>query len=153
MARSKAKEVETAPEPEPAKEGFASKVEKKVYTPDPNPFDFVTVNAPKNRVQLLKSQTPEQRKHGDGAWVIRFAINPNETAGLNGETYSKEHPHPALQYLKAEGYKWGFDEDGKGGWGKRFSNDPFRRDFDEAKEVLKTVAEMIGQPLDMGKSR
>ena len=113
---------------------------RKKWTPAKDPFGFENVKAGENRVQLLKSER-------EGAWVIRFAHNPNQDKGLEGETYSKETPHPVLKMLKDEGYRWGFDGgDSKGGWGKRFTGDAYQSDHMEARRVLHLAAEMIGAP-------
>jgi hypothetical protein len=117
----------------------AAGVERKKYTPPADPFGFENKKGTHNRVQLLKSE-----EHG--AWVIRFAHNPNEDKGPNGEEYSKTNQHPVLKMLKDEGYKWGFDSKGKGGWGKAFSGDPYGTDHMEARRVLQEAAEMIGAP-------
>ena len=123
----------------PASEGHAAKTERKKYTPPADPFGFENRQAGENRVQLLKSE-------GEGAWVIRFAHNPNQDKGPEGETYSKEKPHPVLKMLKESGYKWGFDgSDGKGGWGKGFSGDAYGQDHIDARRVLQQAADMIGQ--------
>ena len=61
----------------------AAGVERKPYTRPADPFGFENIKAGENRVRLLKSE-------GEGAWVIRFAHNPNQDKGLEGETYSKE---------------------------------------------------------------
>src|ERR1700722_6093749 len=109
----------------------AAGVERKKYAPPADPFGFENIKAGENRVRLLKSE-------GEGAWVIRLAHSPN-----TGE-YSKESPHPVLNRLKEEGYRWGFDGgDGKGGWGKRWTNDPYGTDHIEARRVLEKAAEMI----------
>jgi hypothetical protein len=123
-----------------AGEGYAATLEKKKYTPPADPFGFENIRAGSNRVRLLKSE-------GERAWVIRFAHNPNEDKGANGETYSKETPHPVLKMLKDEGYRWGFDGgDGKGGWGKAFTADPYGAEHIEARRVLQKAADMVGQP-------
>ena len=123
----------------PAAEGHAAKTERKKYIPPADPFGFENRQAGENRVQLLKSE-------GEGAWVIRFAHNPNQDKGPEGETYSKEKPHPVLKMLKESGYKWGFDgSDGKGGWGKGFSGDAYGQDHIDARRVLQQAADMIGQ--------
>ncbi len=112
---------------------------KKKWTPPADPFGFENRRGEGNRVRLLKSE-------GMGAWVIRFDKNPNEMLG-----HSKENPHPVLKMLKEEGYRWGFDSgDGKGGWGKAFSGDPYGADHIEARRVLEKAAEMIGAPKEQG---
>ena len=130
--------VETAAAPEPSN-GHAAAVGKKEYKRAPDPFGFESRLTGQNRVELLKSE-------GKQAWVIRFAHNPNEDTGPEGETYSKENPHPVLKMLKENGFSWNWDVDGKPGWGKRFSNEPYGRDHDEARQVLKQAMEMLGQP-------
>lgn len=116
----------------------AAGVERKKYTVPADPFGFETHRAGSNRVRLLKSE-------GGGAWVIRFAHNPNQDKGPNGETYGKENPHPVLKMLKEEGYRWGFDGgDGDGGWGKAFSGDPYGQDHIEARRVLGQALDLIG---------
>ena len=123
----------------PTGEGFTAALEKNKYTPPADPFGFENKQAGSNRVRLLKSE-------GERAWVIRFAQNPNLDKGPNGETYSKETPHPVLKMLKDEGYRWGFDGgDGKGGWGKAFTADPYGAEHIEARRVLQMAADMIGQ--------
>jgi hypothetical protein len=125
--------------------GYSAGIEKKKFTPPADPFGFENVKAGENRVQLLKSE-------GHGAWVIRFAHNPNHDKGPDGETYGKETPHPVLKMLKEEGYRWGFDSaDGKGGWGKAFTGDAYGADHIEARKVLQKAAEMIGQPKEHGR--
>jgi len=119
---------------------------KKKWTPPENPYGFENIKGATNRVRLLKSESEKDRRDGTGAWVIRFAHNPNDDKGPNGETYSKENPHPVLKMLKGEGYRWGFDEDGKGGWGKGFQGDGYGADHIEARRVLRQAAEMIGAP-------
>jgi hypothetical protein len=127
------------------REGFAAALEKKKYTPPADPFGFENIQAGSNRVRLLRSE-------GEGAWVIRFEHNPNLDQGPNGETYSKETPHPVLKMLKDEGYRWGFDGgDSKGGWGKAFTGDPYGADHIEARRVLQKAADMIGQPKEHGR--
>jgi hypothetical protein len=69
--------------------------------------------------------------------------NPDELEG-----FSKENPHPVKAFLKAEGYRWGFDEDGKGGWGNQFQGDPAGVDHIEARRVLGKAAEMIGAKVE-----
>jgi hypothetical protein len=119
--------------------------ERKKWTPPKDPFGFENMKAGENRVQLLKSE-------GEGAWVIRFAHNPNLDKGPDGETYSKENPHPVLKMLKGESYRWGFDGgDQKGGWGKRFTGDANGADHIEARRVLQKAADMIGHKLDQGR--
>jgi hypothetical protein len=136
----------------PARNGHAAAIEPRKFTPLPNPFGVESTTAGKNRVQLLKSESEEQRRHGQGAWVIRFAHNPNQDPGPNGETYSKENPHPVLKMLKEEGYRWGFDNaDGKGGWGKPFSGDAYGADHIDARKVLQNAADMIGHKVDQGR--
>jgi hypothetical protein len=111
----------------------AAAVGRKKYVPPADPFGFEKINASENSVSLLKSE-------GEGAWVIRFAKNPNDTDG-----HSKEDPHPVLKMLKDEGYRWGFDGgDSKGGWGKAWQGDAYGQDHMEARRVLKAAAEMIG---------
>ncbi len=120
--------------------GHAAAVERKQYTRPVDPFGFENIAGGANRVQLLKSE-------GEGAYVIRFAHNPNDDKGSNGETYSKQNQHPVLVMLKSEGFRWGFDGgDGKGGWGKRFEGDAYGADHIEARRVLQQAAEMIGAP-------
>ena len=41
-----------------------------------------------------------------------------------------------LAMLKETGYRWGFDQDDKGGWGKPFQEDAYQRDHMEARRVL-----------------
>jgi hypothetical protein len=78
--------------------------------------------------------------------------NPNQDKGPEGETYTKETPHPVLKMLKSEGYRWGFDGgDDKGGWGKRFSGDAYGADHIEARRVLQMVGDMIGHKMDHGR--
>jgi hypothetical protein len=60
------------------------------------------------------------------------------------EGYSKDNPHPVIAYLKSEGYRWGFDRDNVGGWGKPWSGDPYGQDHIEARQVMAKAAEMIG---------
>lgn len=125
--------------------GHAATIERKTYAKPADPFGFESTKAGENRVQLLKSE-------GHQAWVIRFAHNPNEDKGPNGETYSKENPHPVLKMLKEEGFRWGFDSgDGKGGWGKPFSGDAYGTDHIEARRVLQKSADMIGHTMDQGR--
>lgn len=50
--------------------GNTATVAKKTYTRPADPFGFEGHKAGTNRVRLLKSE-------GEGAWVIRFANNPN----------------------------------------------------------------------------
>jgi hypothetical protein len=111
---------------------------RKKWTPPKDPFGFENHKAGENRVQLLKSENK-------GAWVIRFEHNPNLDKGPEGETYSKENPHPVLKMLKESGYRWGFDQDDKGGWGKKFSGDALMQDHMDARAVLAKAAELIGQ--------
>ena len=126
-------------------------VGKKEYAKAPNPFGFESKQAGKNRVQLLKSETDEQRREGRGAWVIRFAHNPNLDPGPDGETYSKQNPHPVLKMLKAEGYRWDFDAaDNKGGWGKPFTGDRYGQEHLEARKALQKAVEMIGGAKEQG---
>jgi hypothetical protein len=123
----------------------AASVERKTYTKPVDPFGFENRKGESNRVQLLKSE-------GEGAWVIRFAHNPNEDKGPNGETYDKQNQHPVLKMLKSEGFRWGFDGgDSKGGWGKAFTGDAYGQDHIDARRVLQTAAEMIGAKLDQGR--
>src|SRR3984957_11226984 len=108
----------------------AATVERKKYVPPVDPFGFENIKAGESRVRLFKSEA-------EGAWVIRFAHNPNEDKGPNGETYSKTNPHPVLKMLKDEGFRWGFDRnDGLGGWGKPFSGDAYGTEHMEARRVL-----------------
>jgi hypothetical protein len=131
--------------PQEAAASYAAGLEKKKYTPPADPFGFENVKVGENRVQLLKSE-------GHGAWVIRFAHNPNLDKGPGGETYSKENPHPVLKMLRDEGYRWGFDGgDGKGGWGKAFTGDAYGADHIEARRVLQQAADMVGQSRDNGR--
>jgi hypothetical protein len=113
---------------------------KKKWTPPENPFGFENKLAGTNRVRLLKSEWRD-----GGAWVIRFDRNPNEGIDPEGKPYSKENPHPALKHLKDKGHNWNFDVDGKGGWGKLFSGDPYGQDHAEAREVLAEVQKIMGQ--------
>jgi hypothetical protein len=125
--------------------GYSAGIEKKKFAPPADPFGFENVKAGENRVQLLKSE-------GHGAWVIRFAHNPNHDKGPDGETYGKDSPHPVLKMLKEEGYRWGFDSaDGKGGWGKAFTGDAYGADHIEARKILQKAADMIGQPKEHGR--
>jgi len=111
---------------------------RKKWTPPADPFGFENRRGEGNRVRLLKSEDK-------GAWVIRFDRNPNEMEG-----YSKENPHPVLKMLKEEGYRWGFDNDGKGGWGKAFGGDAYGQDHIEARRVMQKAAEMIGAKVEQG---
>jgi hypothetical protein len=111
---------------------------RKKWTPPADPFGFENMKGDGNRVRLLKSEDKT-------AWVIRFDKNPNEMEG-----YSKDNPHPVLKMLKEEGYRWGFDNDSKGGWGKAFSGDAYGADHIEARRVLQKAAEMIGATIDQG---
>ena len=111
---------------------------RKKWTPPADAFGFENRKGEGNRVRLLKSEDM-------GAWVIRFDKNPNEMEG-----HSKENPHPVLKMLKEEGYRWGFDNDGKGGWGKAFSGDAYGADHIEARRVLQKAAEMIGAKIEQG---
>jgi hypothetical protein len=117
---------------------------RKKWTPPKDPFGFENHKAGDNRVQLLKSENK-------GAWVIRFEHNPNLDKGPDGETYSKENPHPVLKMLKESGYRWGFDQDDKGGWGKAFSGDAYVQDQIDARAVLQKAADMIGHKMDHGR--
>jgi hypothetical protein len=127
---------------QPATNGHAQEGLKKKFTPPVDPFGFENHRAGENRVHLLKSE-------GEGAWVIRFERNPNEDKGPNGETYSKEKPHPVLKMLKTEGYRWGFDGgDNKGGWGKAFSGDPYGQNHIDARRVLEMARAMIGAKVE-----
>lgn len=117
---------------------------RKKWTPPRDPFGFESQRAGENRVQLLKSENRN-------AWLIRFAHNPNLDKGPDGESYSKENPHPVLAMLKAEGYRWGFDQDDIGGWGKPFSRDAYVQDHIDAKRVLQQAADMIGHKMDHGR--
>lgn len=129
----------------PSTNSHAAAVERKQYAKAPDPFGFENIKAGENRVQLLKSE-------GERAWVIRFAHNPNQDLGPDGETYSKENPHPVLKALKEEGYRWGFDGgDQKGGWGKAFNGDAYGTDHIEARRVLQKAADMIGHKMDHGR--
>lgn len=126
-------------------QGHAATVERKKYTPPADPFGFESIKAGENRVRLLKSE-------GEGAWVIRFAHNPNLDKGPEGETYSKENPHPVLKMLKEAGFRWGFDGgDNKGGWGKRFNGDAYGQDHIDARRVLQQAADTIGHKMDQGR--
>jgi hypothetical protein len=116
--------VENAEHPKPPTE----EQPRKKWTPPADPFGFENHKAGDNRVQLLKSENK-------GAWGIRFEHNPNLDKGPDGETYSKENPHPVLKMLKAEGYKRGVDQDDEGGWGKAFAGDAYAQDHIEAKRV------------------
>jgi hypothetical protein len=129
---------------EPNGNGHAATVERKKWTPPRDPFGFESQKAGENRVQLLKSER-------EGAWVIRFAHNPNLDKGPDGETYSKENPHPVLKMLKESGYRWGFDQDDKGGWGKKFTGDAYGQDHIEARAVLQKAADIIGHKMDHGR--
>jgi hypothetical protein len=138
--------VPLTPEPEPEytppeEKKFADESMKKPkYERPVDPFGFENIKTDQNLVRLLKSE-------GHRAWVIRFAHNPNDDKGPNGETYSKENPSPVLKMLKSEGYRWGFDNgDGQGGWGKKWSGDPYGADHIEARRVLAQAAELIGMP-------
>jgi hypothetical protein len=53
--------------------------------------------------------------------------------------------------LKEEHYKWGFDNNGKGGWGKAFEGDAYGQDHIEARRVLKQAAEMVGAQVAQGR--
>jgi hypothetical protein len=120
----------------------APEAPRRKWTPPVDPFGFENIRANENRVRLLKSE-------GEGAWVIRFAHNPNLDKGPNGEVYSKVNPHPVLKMLKEEGYRWGFDGgDGKGGWGKGFTGDAYGQDHIEARKVLRQAAEMLGAKVE-----
>lgn len=131
--------VENAERPKPQNaEGHTARVERKPYVPPADPFGFEGVRTPQNRVQLLKSENK-------GAWVIRFEHNPNQDKGPDGETYTKENPHPVLAMLKEAGFRWGFDQDDKGGWGKPFDGDAYMRDHMEARKVLSKAADLMGQ--------
>jgi hypothetical protein len=142
--------VENGERPKPQAEehthgGHAATVERKPYRRPADPFGFENAKAGENRVQLLKSE-------GEGAWVIRFAHNPNLDQGPEGETYGKENPHPVLKMLKESGYRWGFDGgDQKGGWGKRFTGDAYGQDHIEARKVLQQAADIIGHKMDHGR--
>jgi len=112
---------------------FADKIQKKKFTPAPDPFGVEGIKAGDNHVHLAKSDT-------DHAWIIRFDQNPNQ-----GE-FTKENPHPVIAYLKSEGFRWGFsDADGKGGWGKlmREGHYTFAEHMD-AQRVFRKAAEMLG---------
>ena len=125
--------------------GHAATVERKPYRRPADPLGFENQKAGENRVQLLKSE-------GEGAWVIRFAHNPNLDKGPEGEAYSKETPHPVLKMLKEAGFRWRFDGgDGKGGWGKGFTGDAYGQDHIEARKVLQKAADIIGHRMDHGR--
>ena len=132
-----AKPSSTSSEPE-NNEAESGTAPRKKWTPPADPFGFENIKGEGNRVRLLKSEDKT-------AWVIRFDKNPNEMEGD-----SKENPHPVLKMLKEEGYRWGFDNDGKGGWGKAFSGDPYGADHIEARRVLQKAAEMIGAKIEKG---
>ncbi|MCI0657283.1 MAG: hypothetical protein L0170_09460 [Acidobacteria bacterium] len=119
---------------------------RKKWTPPKNPFGFEGIKGrTDNRVHLLKSEIRDERGRTDIAWVIRFDHNPNLDPGPNGETYSKENPHPVLKYIKSEGFSWNFDpNDNEGGWGKLATGDAYGQDHIEARKVLAKAAEMIG---------
>jgi hypothetical protein len=143
----------TAMPPESNGKSHAAGIERKKFTPAPDPFGTEGIKAGENRIHLLREE-PNQREGFPGAWVIRFDHNPNEDKGLNGETYSKENPHPVLKMLKEEGYRWGFATgDGKGGWGKKWDEGHFKwEEHAEAREVLKKAAEMMGAEVSAGRS-
>jgi hypothetical protein len=128
----------------PSGNGHAAAVERKPYIRAADPYGFENRKAGENRVQLLKSDNR-------AAWVIRFAHNPNDDKGPNGETYGKANPHPVLQMLKDEGYSWNWDADGKPGWGKAFIGDAYGQDHIDARRVLQNAADMIGHTLDQGR--
>lgn len=141
-----AEEVANLPQAEPVEQGQNGEPEKKKWVKPQNPFGFESIRGGENRVRLFKSEPEVQ---GDvGAWIIRFEKNPNEMDG-----YSKENPHPVLKMLKNEGFRWSFDYDGVGGWGKPFSGDPYGADHIEARRVLAKAAEMIGAPKEQSASR
>jgi hypothetical protein len=120
-------------------------VERKKWTPHADPFGFENQKAGENRVRLLKSE-------GEGAWVIRFAHNPNLEKGPDGERYRKENPHPVLKMLRGEGFRWGFDGgDDKGGWDKGFTGDAYVQDHIDTKRVLQQAADIIGYVMDHGR--
>ena len=56
-----------------------------------------------------------------------------------------------MKLLKDEGYRWGFDQDDKGGWGKHFTGDAYGQDHIEARRVLQQAADMIGHKMDHGR--
>ncbi len=53
--------------------------------------------------------------------------------------------------IEEEGYRWGFDQNGVGGWGKRFEGDAYGQDHIEARKVLARAAEMVGTQVDQGR--
>lgn len=64
------------------------------------------------------------------------------------EVPAAENPDPAKAFLKSEGYRWGFEEDGKGGWGKPFQGDPAGGDHIAARRVLVKAAETVGAKVE-----
>jgi hypothetical protein len=133
-------QVETAPE-----KSHAAGIEKKKYTPAPDPFGTEGIKAGDNHLQLLQSKA-------DRAWVIRFDKNPSEGVDADGKEYSKDHKHPVIAYLKSEGYRWGFaDADGKGGWGKPMEEGHYTyAEHMDAQRVFRKAAEMVGAGKDHG---
>jgi len=142
-----AEPVEALAPTEVTREPGQDDTQERKWAKAPNPFGVESKLADSGRVRLLKSQTDEQRRTGEGAWVIRFDTAPNELKG-----HSKETPHPVIAYLKSEGYRWGFDADSKGGWGKPFQGDPAGTDLLEAQRVMRKAAEMVGAKVEAERS-
>lgn len=133
------------PHREPGDDSHLEERSRKKWTPPADPFGLENHKTTDNRVRLLKSDR-------EGAWVIRFAHNPNVGNDPAGTPYGKDNPHPVLKMLKDEGYRWGFDGgDGQGGWGKQWSNDPYGADHIEARRVMAKAAEMLGLVKDEGR--
>ncbi|WP_020472283.1 hypothetical protein [Zavarzinella formosa] len=105
----------------------------------PDPFGIESISGGGNCVRLSKSAA-------DGAWVIRFDSAPNGMTDEEGVPYGRERPHPVLEYLKSEGYRWGFaNADGKGGWGKLMREGRYSHaEHLEVRQTLARAAEMIG---------
>lgn len=123
MTEAQAKELETT-----ASDAGQGGEQTKTWTPEhKNPRGFHS--------KLLRDNSRMRLMVNDeGAWVIRFDNPPN-----NMEGYSKENPHPVLAFLKRdERYKFGFDADGKGGWGI------IGPSLEEAQRVFDKAAEIVG---------
>ncbi|WP_020472420.1 hypothetical protein [Zavarzinella formosa] len=137
----------------PSGNGHAAAVERKPILKAPNPHAIESIAGDENRVRLLKEE-PDRKRGFPGAWVIRFEKNPNDMVDDEGVKYSKERPHPVLKMLKDEGFKWGFsngDGDGKGGWGKGWTEGHYTyAEHVEARRTMEKAAAMIGAKVEQG---
>jgi hypothetical protein len=138
MARRKAKAIEQVSEQLIAEEqsgeqspsqGDIAEPGRQPYVKLDDPFEFKTVNTGSNKVRYGIS-------HGAKAYFLLFDVNPNKDR-------EGDSPHPVIEKLRADGWKWRPTPNGVLAWKKPWANADYS--FAEDQQVRTYAAEIAAE--------